>query len=182
MVGPVTGRKYDCTTSTMLPAHVNHLWPLVTDLQRWPEWFRDARGNGLRSIEQVEGPSGKIDPMARIGGRWQLAFTNGLAGAWEMTYYVPPAQLSLGLVKGSAQDARGVQHFILDLDFFPRGERTQLWFGATVILEPKVRPGLLARWPQREVMAWVQGFHDRVAQEAARLPAAARRAAPAPAP
>jgi hypothetical protein len=170
MVGPVTGKKYDCTTSTMLPAHVNALWPLVTDLARWPAWMRDARGRGLRSIAQVQAASGKIDPLTpTIGGRWRLEFTNGFAGDWEMTYYVEPAQLSLGLVKGTAQEARGVQHFILDLDFFPRGDRTQLWFGATVILEPKVKPSLLARWPQREVMAWVRGFHAHVAGEAQKV-------------
>ncbi|MCA1814763.1 MAG: hypothetical protein LC624_12600 [Halobacteriales archaeon] len=170
MVGPVTGKKYDCTTSTMLPAHVNQLWPLVTDLQRWPGWFKDAKGQGLASIAQVAPASGKIDPLTpSLGGRWRMEFTNGFAGEWEMTYHIAPAQLSLGMVKGTAQRAQGVQHFILDLDFFPRGEQTQLWFGATVILEPKVKPGLLARWPQREVQSWVQGFHRHVAAEAQRL-------------
>jgi hypothetical protein len=169
----VLGKKFDCTKSSVVEAHVNDLWPLVTDIARWPGWMRDARGHGLAKAEKVADEPGRFDPHARTtpaGARWRFEFTNGLRGEWEITYWLDPAQVSLRLRPESRQDSHGVEHWIFDLDLFPRGPQTQLWFGALLMMEPKVRPGRLARWPAKDVLAWVEGFHDHVAQEAAKLP------------
>jgi len=171
MPPPVVGRKIDCTESSVLPAHVNELWPVVTDVQRWPEWLRDAKGRGLVKLTKLTGDTGKIDPKAATGGRYALEFSNGLRGEWEVNYWVEPAQISLRLLPETRQDAQGLQHVIFDLDFFPKPDgRTQLWFGMLLLLEPKFKPGRFARWPAKDVQAWVHGFHQNVAKVAATLP------------
>lgn len=164
------GKKFDCTKSSVLDAHVNDLWPVVTDVRRWPEWLKDRRGGGLARAAKLADQPGKFDPHASTGSRWRLEFTNGMAGEWEVTYWLEPAQVSLRLLPETRQAAQGVEHLIFDLDFFPRGAQTQLWFGALVMMEPKVRPGPLARWPSKEVLGWVEGFHRRVGELAPTLP------------
>jgi hypothetical protein len=177
---PAAGKKLDCTTSSMVPVHVNDLFPLLTDLRRWPGWLRDGKGRGLAGLEQVRLGGGRVDKwQPQLGDRYLLRFTNGMAGEFEVNYWQAPAQISLRLVPETRRDFQGLQHVIVDLDFFPRGAATQLWFGMLLLLEPKFKPGVFARWPAREVQGWVDGFHRRVGAEApalARQPAAGARA------
>jgi hypothetical protein len=170
MVGGLPGKKFDCARSSMVPAHANGLWPHVSDLRRWPAWFRDARGGGLARAEPLPTPPGTVDKLQpELGQRWRFAFTNGLEGDFRVTYWFEGAQLSLGLVPETRQGARGLEGLILDLDLFPRGDQTQVWFTALVLMEKGVHPGLLARWPKREVQGWVDGFHRHLLAEGPRL-------------
>lgn len=184
MIGGGAGpRKLDLTRATNVRAHVDAMWPHVTDLARWPAWFRDARGHGLRSLEPLPSARGKVDPLQpELGQRYKLAFTNGLAGEFQVTYWVEPAQISLGMVKEAPRDGHGLEGFIIDCDLFPQANgTTKLWFGALLLLEKGFRPGPLARWPKREVQAWVDGFHERVAAEAPAWPKGrGKKASPTP--
>jgi hypothetical protein len=159
------GKKFDLARTSVVHASANGLWPHVTDVARWPEWFRDASGrHGLAKAEKLPTPPGTVDPLQpELGQRWRLAFTNGFEGEFRVTYWLEPAQISLGLVKETRKASQGIEGLILDLDLFPRpGDVTQLWFCALVMMEKGVKPGFFARWPRREVQAWVDGFHERL--------------------
>lgn len=169
MLGAGAGpRKLDLTRDSMLPATAKQLWPLLTDLGRWPAWFKDARGQGLAGVEKLPHTAGKVQADSpELGQRYRLRFSNGLEGEWRVTYWLYPAQISLGLVSETRKDSQGIEGMILDCDLFPvPGKGTKLWFGALLLLEKGFKARPLARWPKREVMGWVQGFHDRVAADA----------------
>lgn len=170
MIGAGAGpRKLELLQASIVPAHANGLWPHLTDVARWTHWLRDASGQrGLARVEKLPHAPGAVDPrQPELGQRFRFHFTNGFVGEFQVTYWVEPAQISLGLVPATRQQARGVEGLIFDLDFFPQadGGTTKVWFGATVLLERGFRSGLLAAWPKREVRAWVGGFHRRVAAE-----------------
>jgi hypothetical protein len=169
MLGRPPGpRKLDLTKGSLVQAHANGLWPHLTDVARWPSWLRSPNGrHGLASAVPLPTAQGSVDPLQpELGLRWQLAFTNGFEGEFRVTYWVEPAQISLGLVPGTAQGAQGVEGLIFDLDFFPQPDgSTKLWFGATVLLARDARPGLFAAWPKRTIASWVEGFHRRAIAE-----------------
>lgn len=160
-------RKLDLLKGSIVKAHANGLWPHLTDVTRWPAWLRDGRGRaGLASVEPLGQPA-VVDPLQpELGKRFRFRFTNGFEGEFQVTYWVEPAQISLGLVRETRLRSQGVDGMIFDLDFFPQADgTTKLWFGALVMLEKGFRPGLLASWPKRDVQAWVDGFHRRIVAE-----------------
>lgn len=170
------GKKLDLTQSSLVPASAQGLWPHLTDIARWTRWLRSPdRRQGLEAVEALpHTPS--IDPrQPELGRRFRFRFTNGFAGEFRVVYWVEPAQISLELVPDTRQAPRGVEGLIFDLDFFPQPDgSTKLWFGALVLLEKGFKPGLLARWPKREVQSWVEGFHARAVAEGPALTKGAR--------
>ena len=183
MIGKAAPRKLDLGKTSIVRAHNKAMWPRLTDLTRWPAWLRSPDGrSGLASVTPLATPAGTVSPdQPELGKRYRFAFTNGLAGDFQVTYWLYPAQISLGLVRDTRADAHGVEGLIFDCDLFPqRDGTTQLWFSALVMLERGYRPSLLGRWPKREVQSWVEGFHRRVAAEAPAWPRAREDEAPAP--
>ena len=161
-------RKLDLLQGSMVQAHVHGLWPHLTAVERWPEWLRSpSGGEGLAKVAKLPTPPGTVDPLQpELGQRYRFEFTNGFAGDFQVTYWTEPSQISLGLVKGTAVHAQGVEGLIFDLDFFPQADgSTKVWFGALVMLEPRARPGLFAAWPKRTIGGWVKGFHRRLVAE-----------------
>ncbi|HEV8359838.1 MAG TPA: SRPBCC family protein [Candidatus Thermoplasmatota archaeon] len=177
MIGGAGPRKLDLTKDSVLPATAKQLWPVITDVARWPAWFRDAHGQGLARAEKLPHQAGAVHAsLPELGQRFRFAFTNGLEGEFKVTYWTFPSQISLGLVPDTRKESKGIEGFIIDCDLFPLPDgTTKLWFGALLLLEKGFRPSLVARWPKREVMGWVDGFHAHMlgeAQGAARGPEA----------
>jgi hypothetical protein len=165
MIGGSSGpRKLDLLKGSLIQAHANGLWPHLTAIERWPEWLREPRGTeGLERVERLPSEPGRVDPLQpELGRRYRFTFSNGFAGEFRVTYWLEPAQISLGLVPATRTPDHGVEGMIFDLDFFPQPDgATKLWFGALVMLEKGFRPSLFASWPRRDVQAWVDGFHAR---------------------
>lgn len=163
-------KKLDLTKDSILHATAKQLWPHIIDVERWPQWFKDAQGKGLAKVTKLPHKPGSVHPETpELGQRYRFEFTNGLGGEFQVTYWLYPSQISLGLVRDTRQNAQGVDGIILDCDLFPQPDgTTKLWFGALVMLEPGFRPSFVARWPKREVLGWVQGFHRNLAGVAAR--------------
>jgi hypothetical protein len=163
MVAPL--KKLDLTKDSILPVTAKQLWPHVTDVAQWPQWFRDAQGHGLAKVARLAHTPGAVHPETpEIGQRFRFEFTNGMSGEFAVTYWVYPAQISLGLVRETRKATQGIEGIILDCDLFPQPDgTTKLWFGALLMLEQGFRPSLLARWPKREMRGWVEGFHANLA-------------------
>ena len=168
MVGGPGARKLDLLRGSIVQAHANGLWPHLTDVTRWPEWLRDARGReGLLRVEPLGTPSGTIDPLQpELGKRFRFTFSKGFVGDFQITYWLEPAQISLGLVRETRKDSHGIEGMIFDLDLFPQPDgATKLWFGALVMLEKDFRPSFLSPWPKRTILGWVEQFHARVGKQ-----------------
>jgi len=162
------GKKFDLTKSSIVEASANALWPVVADVPRWAPWFRAARGQaGLEKVEELPYQAGALAAdTPELGKLFRFTFTNGFRATFQLHYWMQPSQVSLRMLPETREQAHGIEGFILDFDLFPRPDgTTQVWFGATVMMERGVHPGVLARWPKREIMGWVEGFHARLVRE-----------------